>query len=75
MANTLPDGSRPMDIGEYENTHDYTMWQPKSRVMLCNVPWDSTYRDIVRFENESAGMILKPRVTNILNHWKTKAKP
>lgn len=54
MANTLPDGSRPMDIGEYENTHDYTMWQPKSRVMLCNVPWDSTYRDIVRFENESA---------------------
>ncbi len=54
MANTLPDGSRPMDIDEYENTHDYTMWQPKSRVMLCNVPWDSTYRDIVRFEDEAA---------------------
>lgn len=54
MANTLPDGSRPMDIGEYKNTHDYTMWQPKSRVMLCNVPWDSTYRDIVRFNDESA---------------------
>lgn len=43
-----------MDIDEYENTHDYTMWQPKSRVMLCNVPWDSTYRDIVRFEDEAA---------------------
>lgn len=54
MANTLPDGSRPMDIGEYENTHDYTMWQPKSRVMLCNVPWDSTYRDIVRFDDAAA---------------------
>lgn len=54
MANTLPDGSRPMDIDGYRNTHDYTMWQPKSRVMLCNVPWDSTYRDIVRFEDEAA---------------------
>lgn len=54
MANTLPDGSRPMDIDGYRNTHDYTMWQPKSRVMLCNVPWDGTYRDIVRFEDEAA---------------------
>ncbi len=30
---------------------DYSVWQPGTTITLCNVPWDSTYRDIVKFNS------------------------
>lgn len=33
---------------------DYSVWTPDTTVSLVNVPWDNSYRDIVRFENEAA---------------------
>ena len=31
----------------------YAYWPPNTRFYLTNVPWDSSYRDIVRFEDDS----------------------
>jgi hypothetical protein len=47
-SNALPE-HRPMDLDNYANAYDYSSWQPGARLTLCNVPWDSSYRDIVRF--------------------------
>lgn len=30
-------------------TFDYSVWTPNTTIQLCNVPWDSSYRDIVKF--------------------------
>ena len=35
-------------------THDYSSWAPNSRVTVCKVPWNASYRDIVRFSNRTA---------------------
>lgn len=42
------------DIYKYQNMFDYSVWTPNTSIMCCNVPWDSSYRDIVRFDSESA---------------------
>lgn len=42
------------DIYKYQNQFDYSVWTPNTSIMCCNVPWDSSYRDIVRFDSESA---------------------
>lgn len=42
----------PEDIYRYENTFNYAVWTPNTTVTLCNVPWDSSYRDVVRFDAE-----------------------
>lgn len=42
------------DIYKYQNQFDYSVWTPSTSLMCCNVPWDSSYRDIVRFDSESA---------------------
>lgn len=34
---------------------NYAAWSPGTVVMLCNVPWNSDYRDVVRF-NDQAGL-------------------
>jgi len=34
--------------------HNYSAWAADSRVTLCQVPWNSSYRDIVRFPNRAA---------------------
>lgn len=34
--------------------HNYAAWAPNSRVTLCKVPWNASYRDIVRFTNRAA---------------------
>ena len=35
-------------------THSYAIWDAESELTLCNVPWDSVYRDVVRFPSQSA---------------------
>lgn len=41
----------PKDIYEYENMFDYSVWTPNTTVHVTNVPWDATYRDVVRFNS------------------------
>lgn len=43
----------PEDIYEYANEFDYSVWTPGTRVTLCNVAWDSTYRDVVWWDSEA----------------------
>lgn len=33
---------------------DYSVWAPDTVLTLCTVPWDSSYRDLVRFDSEAA---------------------
>lgn len=40
----------PENIYEYENRFNYAQWTPGTEVQMCNVPWDSAYRDVVRFD-------------------------
>jgi hypothetical protein len=34
--------------------HDYTQWVAGTEIVLCNVRWDSSYRDVVRFADQTA---------------------
>ena len=42
----------PDDIYQYENQFNYSVWTPNTNILMCNVPWDSSYRDVVRFDTE-----------------------
>lgn len=39
---------------QYKNQFNYCVWVPGTVIKLCNVPWDSAYRDVVRFSSEAA---------------------
>lgn len=43
----------PENIYEYENRFNYAVWTPNTKVVLCSVPWDSSYRDVVRFDTDA----------------------
>lgn len=43
----------PENPPSFENEFDYSVWTPDTRITLCNVPWDSNYRDVVRFEDDA----------------------
>lgn len=38
---------------KYENEFNYSVWVPNASVTVCNVPWDSSYRDVARFATEA----------------------
>jgi len=40
-----------VDVYSFVNNFDYTRWSEKTRVTLCNVNWNSDYRDVVAFES------------------------
>lgn len=40
------------NIYEYHTNFNYSVWTPNTQVNLCTVPWDSAYRDIVRFSSQ-----------------------
>lgn len=50
MAQDFP--GLPENIYEYENRFNYSVWTPNTTVLMCNVPWDSSYRDVVRFDSD-----------------------
>ena len=52
MAQDFP--GLPENIYEYENRFNYSVWTPNTSVVMCNVPWDSSYRDVVRFDSDEA---------------------
>lgn len=43
----------PTGISKYVNEFTYSVWTPNTDVMCCNVPWDSSYRNIIDFHSES----------------------
>ena len=50
MAQDFP--GLPENIYEYENRFNYSVWTPNTSILMCNVPWDSSYRDVVRFDSD-----------------------
>lgn len=50
MAREFP--GLPDNIYQYENTFNYSVWTPNTSILMCNVPWDSSYRDVVRFDTD-----------------------
>ena len=40
------------DLYQYSTNFNYSVWTPNTQVNLCTVPWDSAYRDIVRFDSQ-----------------------
>lgn len=51
MAQDFP--GLPENIYEYENRFNYSVWTPNTTILMCNVPWDSSYRDVVRFNSDN----------------------
>lgn len=51
MSNQITNPPNQYDFGLSFN---YLVWTPGTVVNLCNVAWDSDYRDIVRFANKAA---------------------
>lgn len=43
-----------VNVYSYKNEFDYTRWIPNTKVKLTNVLWNSDYRDVVKFESDSA---------------------
>lgn len=39
-----------VDVYKYQNNFDYTRWSEDTRIKLCNVLWNSDYRNVVTFE-------------------------
>lgn len=42
----------PENPYEYVNRFDYSVWTAGTRITALNVPWDASYRDVVRFATE-----------------------
>lgn len=42
----------PDNTYDYQNEFDYSVWTPNTEIICATVPWDSTYRDIVRFASK-----------------------
>ena len=38
---------------EHGLAFNYAMWDPNTTITLANVPWNSDYRDIVKFDNQA----------------------
>ena len=42
-----------VNVYQFQNTFDYTRWNEKSNIKLCNVLWNSEYADVVKFDSDS----------------------
>lgn len=42
------------DESDFGHDFNYALWTAGTTVQLCNVPWNSDYRDIVRFDSQDA---------------------
>lgn len=40
-----------MNIYKYSNNFDYTRWQPTTKIKLCNVLFNSSYENVVKFNS------------------------
>lgn len=41
-----------VNVYQFQNTFDYTRWNEKSIIRLCNVLWNSDYADVVKFDTD-----------------------
>lgn len=46
--------TRPASGQDFGQAFNYSVWTPNTIVQLCQVPWNSDYRDIVKFANDAA---------------------
>ena len=52
LADTqFPDLST-VNVYQFQNTFDYTRWNEKTKIKLCNVLWNSSYSDVVKFDTD-----------------------
>ena len=43
-----------VDVYSFQNKFDYTRWGERTKVKLCNVLWNSDYKDVVKFVSDAA---------------------
>lgn len=65
------------DVNPYvESNFSWAEWTPNTTLKLCRVPWDASYRDVVRFDDRGAaeqyfnsldGMECRPATMHIFN--------
>lgn len=53
MGNDGFPGVNNIDVYAYENVFDYTRWKPDVQIKICDVAWDSDYRDVPYWETDS----------------------
>lgn len=41
-----------VDVYKYKNNFDYTRWAPNTSIKVCNVPWDDSCYNKVKFRND-----------------------
>lgn len=51
MVNEIHDLPTPKDFGL---GFSYAAWTANTELLMCNVPWNNDYRDVVRFANQGA---------------------
>lgn len=44
----------PENIYQWNNDFNYEVWDVDTVITLCNVPWDLSYRDVVKFADDNA---------------------
>lgn len=44
----------PDNPGTFGRDFNYSVWTPGTQITVCNVPWNSDYRDIVSFDDQKA---------------------
>lgn len=49
----MPTTSSLPNSSSFGTQFDYSVWGPGTEVTLCNVPWDSMYRDVYWFDDPS----------------------
>jgi hypothetical protein len=43
-----------VDVFKYKNNFDYSRWQADTSIVLCNVKFNSDYKDVVKFDDDAA---------------------
>lgn len=54
MASIEDIPTRPPSPTDFGQSFNYSVWTPNTVIQLCQVPWNSDYRDIVKFANDAA---------------------
>jgi len=43
---------KTVNVYQFRNTFDYSRWTEKTLIKLCNVLWNSSYSDVVKFDTD-----------------------
>lgn len=43
-----------MNVYQFQNNFDYSRWNKKTKITLCNVIWNSDYTDVVKWDTNDA---------------------